>query len=126
MRGGAVEPFSRGSRHSNVISNSYLSPNFAGLFLTSTPRRVTTDILAKRWLCGGGGRSWCVGHEAGQGFCVWRLSREVVRRWRGYSVGRSKAENEGYGRKWELEGVCFRVGWRGEDWTWVGGERAGG
>lgn len=40
------EPFSRGSRHSKVISNWYLSPNLAGLLRTSTPRSVTTDILA--------------------------------------------------------------------------------
>lgn len=39
------EPFSRGSRHSKVISNWYLSVNLAGLLRTSTPSSVTTDIL---------------------------------------------------------------------------------
>ncbi len=39
-------PFSSCSKHSKVISNSYLSVNLAGLFRTLTPRSDTTDILA--------------------------------------------------------------------------------
>ena len=38
-------PFCSDSRHSNVISNSYGSPNLAGLLRTLTPKRDTTDIL---------------------------------------------------------------------------------
>lgn len=38
-------PFSSGSRHSNVISNSYLSVNLAGLFNTFTPNRAMADIV---------------------------------------------------------------------------------
>lgn len=44
-------PFSSCSRHSNVISNSYLSVNLAGLLTTLTPRRETTDILCVEWVC---------------------------------------------------------------------------
>lgn len=43
--GGGDIPFSRASRHSKVISNSYLSENLAGLFTTLTPRSETTDML---------------------------------------------------------------------------------
>jgi hypothetical protein len=42
---GAHLPFCSCSRHSKVISNSYGSSKRAGLFLTSTPRSETTDIL---------------------------------------------------------------------------------
>ena len=38
-------PFSSCSRHSNVISNSYLSVNLAGLFNTFTPKREMADIV---------------------------------------------------------------------------------
>lgn len=38
-------PFSSASKHSNVISNSYLSVNLAGLFSTFTPNSETTDML---------------------------------------------------------------------------------
>ena len=37
-------PFSSCSRHSKVISNSYLSVNLAGLLRILTPRRETTDM----------------------------------------------------------------------------------
>ena len=40
-------PFCNDSRHSKVISNSYGSPNLAGLLRTLTPKRDTTDILGK-------------------------------------------------------------------------------
>ena len=40
-------PFCSDSRHSKVISNSYGSPNLAGLFRTLTPRRETTDIFGE-------------------------------------------------------------------------------
>jgi hypothetical protein len=40
------EPDLSVSRHSNVISNWYESPNLAGLFRTFTPRRDTTDMLS--------------------------------------------------------------------------------
>jgi hypothetical protein len=35
-----------------VISNSYGAPNGAGLFLTSTPRSETTDMLEDVWMAG--------------------------------------------------------------------------
>ena len=38
-------PFSSCSRHSKVISNSYLSVNLAGLLRILTPRRETTDMF---------------------------------------------------------------------------------
>ena len=38
-------PFCSCSRHSKVISNSYLSVNFAGLFITLTPRSETIDTM---------------------------------------------------------------------------------
>jgi hypothetical protein len=50
-QGGINAPFCSGSRHSKVISNSYLSVNLAGLLITLTPRRETTDILAVVWRC---------------------------------------------------------------------------
>lgn len=40
-------PFVRLSRHSNVISNWYLSVALAGLLRTLTPRSDTTDMMER-------------------------------------------------------------------------------
>ena len=44
-------PFCSGSRHSQVISKTNVSVNLAGLLITLTPSRETTDIFAT--VCGG-------------------------------------------------------------------------